>query len=539
MTATPISITFGGFPVVRAEDVAARVANGQLQMRTIGRKLPLELANSYHCPLGKEIGRGWLFMLRDDVRKLSASTYYDLQFRSDRTRVSFPTLYFVRSYRVTTGNSADPDSLHLVEIADKRWQASKSSIQKSYNIRPIYSSDHDYIASTLRDDDPEDPYTWREIAESIWNQVGSGLLGVWANSLWPGGGSYVPDGTPENIQYHGCSAWEALNDFVSRVGCAVRYNPLTDAFSIIQLGVGLTSQAGETTMLVASGMTANTDNYPQLNTFRNFADRLMEDEESHKSSTELPAVIDVYFPANYAECGEEAKTTPFFKVSVTAAQANTELANPRYSFALAATAADTKMAVRDAMHALFDSDDTDTPTNESELEERALAIAADWYGIQIDMASGRLVQSGIWDHIPGPFISEVRYRAMLDGMKTEIIREPVEYLPWMDMTVKDCSSGGGAEICSFRILSTSCGVCQATAEVVNRPVGVSRVTGENDYGEILIFDFGQCFLDAPEDDLIGRRGMAVYLDVLEECAVDPGITAGWHIISLCCLEDAC
>lgn len=104
------------------------------------------------------------------------------------------------------------------------------------------------------------------------------------------------------------------------------------------------------------------------------------------------------------------------------------------------------------------------------------------------------------------------------------------------------SGGSGVQVIRFEIDSVDCSICNATASVLSRPPGVSTVTGEDSYEQVTVYDFARCFLDAPEEDLIGRKGFAVYLDfgsVPGDCAVEPGITSGWLILSLCCVEDAC
>lgn len=85
-----------------------------------------------------------------------------------------------------------------------------------------------------------------------------------------------------------------------------------------------------------------------------------------------------------------------------------------------------------------------------------------------------------------------------------------------------------------------CEGCSADAEVISRPPGMGQLPGEDVYGRVHVYDLIGCFLNAPNGDLVGARGYAVYLDLTDEhtaapCAMSPGVY--WQIISLCCQSD--
>ena len=101
--------------------------------------------------------------------------------------------------------------------------------------------------------------------------------------------------------------------------------------------------------------------------------------------------------------------------------------------------------------------------------------------------------------------------------------------------------GGGSQIIRFELTGDiSCELCQARAVVLSRPPGVSRVYGEDEYGEITVWDFlnGE-LLSQPYDDLYnastgqGMRGFASLQEWdHEECAADPNESLHWEIHSL-------
>lgn len=108
--------------------------------------------------------------------------------------------------------------------------------------------------------------------------------------------------------------------------------------------------------------------------------------------------------------------------------------------------------------------------------------------------------------------------------------------------------GSGVQIVRFELTDQIfCDLCQAQATVLSRPPGVTRVTGEDEYGEITVYDVSQLeggvrggWLNEPLDDLYRRRGYAVLLETdLNECAIDPNLTVKWEILVLVPGEPAC
>lgn len=100
--------------------------------------------------------------------------------------------------------------------------------------------------------------------------------------------------------------------------------------------------------------------------------------------------------------------------------------------------------------------------------------------------------------------------------------------------------GSGAQIIGFEIVSVDCELCKAVVTVISRPAGVTSVPEEDSYtGEVTVYDFAGCHLDATEIDLIGKFGYATYMDGPEFCAIDPDKGSRWEIMTLCCAETEC
>jgi hypothetical protein len=108
--------------------------------------------------------------------------------------------------------------------------------------------------------------------------------------------------------------------------------------------------------------------------------------------------------------------------------------------------------------------------------------------------------------------------------------------------------GGGPPVVRFRIFESDCDACSAVGEILSRPADASRVPGEYEiYGELNddltpkkfvdLQDKTGCYLNEPDDDLVGRLGYATYLTGEPKCAYQPG--RGWEITALCEQQTEC
>src|SRR3990167_8750930 len=103
-------------------------------------------ANSYTCPIGREPGRGFLCMERQDLDDLDFDVVQELKWTGNvatggnvlaNGTFTIKNLYVVNDpIRLDASGDDNPNSLYLVEISDVRWLLSKfSSINKAYNLR--------------------------------------------------------------------------------------------------------------------------------------------------------------------------------------------------------------------------------------------------------------------------------------------------------------------------------------------------------------------------------------------------------------------
>ncbi len=191
-----------------------------------GRPLVPELmyANSLYVPGGRTPARGWLLLRRSDYDALAASRgLYATNLRLDLDEcttggrsISLRNLAIVTAQCVTTGISADPNAVYLVEVTDRRGVLSAPWFQQGsnnyYNVRsPAYPGNYYTDSLSLG----TVPWTWDGLAGQLWAQMGA-MLG----SPYPGLPS-VPAGTPDGWNLPGVGIWDTLCDLLDHLGMAV------------------------------------------------------------------------------------------------------------------------------------------------------------------------------------------------------------------------------------------------------------------------------------------------------------------------------
>lgn len=204
---------------------AIRRARERFRRETIPE---LEFANSLYVPRGRRAARGWILLTASDyasVRNadLSGSSLqpgYSTSFQLEIDDLNNPPLTFsklaiVQACCVTTGLTGDPNAIYLVELTDQRGVLENRWFSfptvSYYNVlAPAYPASY-YAASLIGG---VTPWTWDEMIEDLWNQMGA-FLGAYP--LKPP----TPAGTPTNWNLNGVNAWAALNAILAHLGMAV------------------------------------------------------------------------------------------------------------------------------------------------------------------------------------------------------------------------------------------------------------------------------------------------------------------------------
>lgn len=348
-------------------------------------------ANLFDCPLGAEPGRGAVLMAGEDFENLDLDTTYDLTFDvtnatgEGTSPVTLKNLVIVRALCAVAGSDPDSegstiasDAPYLIELADRRQLYRGIPIDKAYNLRYGVGASEFFPGTRNAGSD----WTWQTLVTDIWTIIGK--LGT--GSTLP----FTPDGTPEGFDFYGSSAWDALDTVLTRIGCALKLDPLTDAFSIVRLADDDTD--GDTAI-------QNEDKN------RYWDDRPLD---GHRGL--IPEKVRVHFPK--LPC-VSAGVSPWYTKDETDGESS---GAEEGSYAL----------IYDQMSALYDS--TGTLTNGTALDARALERATDYFREMHQAPLHKVFigpQTGGGQLVPRKTVRAVRWEDRGTGYKTELIWFPV------------------------------------------------------------------------------------------------------------------
>jgi hypothetical protein len=449
-----------GFPI---QDVtlAARGLDAE------NKPAPAELQNATRImvPAGPMPARAVVLMLRSDVTaagfNINAQHTLHLEFdwsdvagsASDDTldSLDFNNLVVTREpIALTPSYVADAaDSLMLVELADMRWmchnQYFHQSIDAQYNVRaPAYVGAEQfnadagtaitplpadcYYRQSLDLTDPTKPVTW------TWATM---LQDMWENHLtilgdFPGLPDEITDdkyGTPEGYVFLGVSAWLAINDVLTRLGCMIAPDlsetDVGSQYAIVQIGHPDTGLDDALAAAAGDG--------------RKFHD------------AEPPAVVMGMWPANVRvhfhrlqQAGGEATTTnddaqwqagPSDPVQV-GDDPDPAKSSGRSVYTVDVPGPDQTNTLADVYHPIWDDlpaifDGNDNCLNAADLDARAQLRVDDYYRLFQGKGGTRLWQrySGLLEIAPGSTLKGVAWVAGMagtpdEGVFTEIVRHP-------------------------------------------------------------------------------------------------------------------
>lgn len=339
-----------------------------------------ELANSYRNPRGPEPGRAYCLMLWGYLRQFTVDTSFTLEFSYGET-ASVGGLRMLRADRLLPGGSADDNALYLVELEDVRglWKRF-TSLNRQYNVRK-----------------PVATYTSTTATEFYDATLNAGSLWTWQtmlNDMWqflPGGGTMptlpgTPDPSPQNWRFIGVSAWDAFHAILNKLNWTTIYNPLTAAWTIIDLGTA-----------TQSGLSAIEQQYRY---------DLLDTESYESVGLRVPRTIRVFFHAYQLNNGEQWQEIPATTRDVLTG--------------VTGAASGTILPIWDDLPALYSV--SGSLSNAAALTTRAAERTAH-LALQLQQARGRRVYSGIAKNfLPGTEIREVTWKSCGRGPMTEVVK---------------------------------------------------------------------------------------------------------------------
>lgn len=360
---------FGGRPCTDPADLLRSCQDQGLPTDWWGR------ANLYRNPLGRGPGTGGLLLTGADLDALDLTTDQTLTFADDAgDTVTLKRITLLRARCLTPGYAGDPRAVYLCDVVDRRRFLANSPVDRGYNLKN--SDGTGYLSASLNSGSA---WTWAGVVQDVWTALGLGT----APAL-----PFTPDGTPENLKYHGADAWEALNDVLDRLACSVFYDPAADTFAFVRLGDAAASGATAFTSLKAS---LDRDSLRLWDAYWREPDR-----------GRLPEKVRVLFPRRPLPTDG---SSPYYAVDVTLT-------------ATTGVAAGSYVQLHDDLTAVGSG----TPTNASALTTRANERAADWRRKRVGferrltliyrdfraaLKPGELVAAGALDDRGGPMATEI------------------------------------------------------------------------------------------------------------------------------------
>jgi hypothetical protein len=388
--------SFGGFPTLTASEVARDCA--ALDMDTDWLRYR---PTSYSNPLGPSPGTGSVLMRYGDYSKLSQGSDYSLVIGTDSEIITLPSLVVTHAFAVIQGITNDPETPWLVRFADKRCLLDKFKYvadvsDKHAAIFNVWApwgqssgSAADYYKPTTN---AGTPYTWATMLAKLLTQCPAAMQTIIGSVSLP----FTPDGVPENWDFRSVSSiWQAINQFVGRVGCAFAYNPTAATFSIVRVG----------------------EDDGALDTARDANEDSLVDDTSIVESrrVSLPAIVEVAFNAMPVYRGTEYGTdtgSPW--------TANLSVQADRYVRVPYTDVADYANIEANSVVRLYDDliarqDSTGAWTNSADCETRAAERAEDYYRMLTDgnldgQNRRRTLYDGVLsDFVPGPICKLVTW----------------------------------------------------------------------------------------------------------------------------------
>jgi hypothetical protein len=365
--------------------------------------------NLFRCLHGQEPGTGAVLMNGGDMEKLDFDEIQTLRFGITPEGGSLQTVLLngiivTQATNITPGVRDDPDACYLLDLADKRLLAPQdAAINRAYNIRrqlantnpPALPAGGEFLRSSM-DGSPGPcadpiPWEWLSMLTDIWGMIS--ILGKFP------GLPVTPEGRPEGWKFFGMPAYDALGLVLDHLEFALKYNPVTDKFSIIQLG------ASDTAMVL--DLAAQEDN------------RVWDQEQEGKQAAigRVPHYVRILFPLEPAPADGES---PYWYIDVDDDDATPEESLPGSIVHLH----DTMIAYRSN-----DPDPSVLPANDTELRARADDMAASYF-LSLRKGQSNLSRTfagaqGTAGLLPGSLILGTCWYDRGFGYRTEIVRGPL------------------------------------------------------------------------------------------------------------------
>lgn len=213
--------TFAGRTILNASDLARQCYQLALPTDWIGK------ANRYENSLGHESGTGYILLLRADLDAIKINTPQDLVFEDGTRSLTLKGLHIVGTRCISPGDPGSKNAAHLVELADCRRYFKLTSVNVGYNLKTTPTGNY---ADFTTADGAGTPWDWQGVLDDLWSELPAIYAGL--SPVLPA----TPNGTPDELAYHGWTAIDAIGDVLDRLGLALSLDITTGIFTYVQPG---------------------------------------------------------------------------------------------------------------------------------------------------------------------------------------------------------------------------------------------------------------------------------------------------------------
>lgn len=368
---------------------------------------------SFILPRGRHYGRGQIVLLGSQLNSIPVRNTFahTLKFKDSYSDdVKIEKLAIVRVQAITGTISRTDETAYLVDLADQRWLGRYSVVNAGYNLRSFRVSDSGnspvYYADSING---SVPWTWQQIVSKLWALLPT-AFGTLVDS-----GSY-PSFPPENLQWRGVSAWEALCSLLDLTG-NVAIRKLDGSFEIVSMSDEQTSGT-------------------ETPTIRN---RLWVPTNDAMPVAFFPEKVKVFFPTDfyafqsYADtevvAGQDAfRLKPLYEITVDSTTVLSNVAQIRDSIILGTT-----LAIHAPQTARYS--DFGLLSNHTTLNTFATQVATRYLKAMEWKTTGAITDFHSIYHgfdknlLPGNRTEAVAWYLGANGSKTEVLLSPLEYRP--------------------------------------------------------------------------------------------------------------
>ena len=349
-------------------------------------------ANSFRLPRGKESGVGYIIMRKVDYLAHVIPTDFTntLKFTWGTDTQEIKKLGVVAADAITGVDVETDDTLYLITLADLRYVAKFSTINRTYNIQSPDNSPYApawYFSSLTP---AVANWTWLTMVQDIWDNHLPSALGSLDTSE-----HVLSSGIAEGFNFQGWNAWDALHVALSAFNHSVVLKP-DGTFKIVSNG--------------------STDS--NLTTLIDNSKSQLIDASHSQDTVFVPETVRVYFPKNdwsfqssndpnIVHPRNHWETNSFYNRDV----ATSSVISGR------STISGTVVSLHHPLRAVYT--DTGAIQNDSVLNTQAIELATE-YLKSLDQDGVHNSYHGVINFEPSSRITEVMWHEVGEGMTTEI-----------------------------------------------------------------------------------------------------------------------